>query len=294
MLAFLHIPKTAGTSFGIALHHTYGSVVHEFGNAFSRADEVEPAPAGCQAAEGHVTLGTLDRIAPGATLATVLREPVERTLSQHRYLAAGRGRGFVPRGKPEPPVGISLRAALDGGYVLDNLQTRMLCGIDLPYDPLPSDALERATANLSRFAYLGVMERFDEFLALVAIGLSWPTIAPFQARVNEPESEADPEDVRLAAAANELDAALYPRAALVASKAAEEAGEALAEELAVMRAGEGATARSLPFEARVELARKERDLALMHDKLRKLERKLKLRRLRAKREAKREARREKG
>jgi hypothetical protein len=270
MLAFLHIPKTAGTSFGMLLHYRYGDGMHELGNALGRPDELEHAPADASAVEGHVSLGALDRLAPGATLATLLRDPVERTLSEHRYLAAGRGRGFLARGLPEPPPGIPLRDALEGGYMLDNLQTRMLCGIDSPRDPLPPDAADRAAANLARFGYLGVTERFDEFVALIGLGLGWPTIVPFEARVNRPTDPPDPEDVRLAAAANELDAEVYRQADALAAEAAARAGSALADELAVMR-GDGDAAR-------VELARKEREIALLHDEVRQLKRKLKLRR----------------
>jgi hypothetical protein len=284
MLAFLHVPKAAGTSFGTILHHVYpGDGVHEFGNAFSRPDELEPAPAGAAAASGHVTLALLDRLAPGATLATLLREPVRRTLSQHRYLAAGRGRGFIPRGSPKPPKGAPLREYLEGGYLIDNLQTRMLCGLAAPADPLPSGALEQAVANLSRFTYLGIAERFEEFLAGVTIGLGWPAIAPPRARANAPDGDPEPADLRLSSAVNELDRELYAQASELAAKAAAMGGEQLAAEVEVLRAAavDGtADRRSLPFEARVELARSERELALVHDALRRREKTL--RKLRAK------------
>ena len=267
------------------LHYHYpGDGVHELGNAFSRPEQVAPAPGGASAASGHVPLGLLDRLAPGATLATLLREPVARTLSQHRYLAAGRGRGFVPPSRPARVTGISLAECLEAGYVLDNVQTRMLCGADSPYDPLPADAFERALANLQRFVYLGVTERFEEFLALVTLGMGWPTTAPPHVREGAAAIEPGPEDVHLASAANELDRQLYARASELAADAAARAGERLVEEVEIMQAavnGDRSDPGLLPREARVELARMERDLVLAQDALRQHKRKLE--RMRAKR-----------
>ena len=106
---------------------------------------------------------------PEATFVTILREPVDRTLSQYDFLAeAGRGGGLIPPGLDDDSRTLSLEEAFDRGYLPDDLQTRMLCGLVSPYDDLPADALERARTNLrDRFAYVGTTERFDELLAVL-------------------------------------------------------------------------------------------------------------------------------
>src|SRR5204863_5472451 len=105
------------------------------------------------------------RILPDARYITILREPVDRALSQLWYFRAGRGTGQLPPEQPPPTRNITVDEALDGGYILDNLETRMLCGIVSPFDPLPSDALEQAKRTLTeRVSYVGTADRFDEFL----------------------------------------------------------------------------------------------------------------------------------
>src|SRR5205085_2218053 len=103
-----------------------------------------------------------DRLPADARYLTILRDPVERTLSHYYYLVEPPGKegrfggGLVPPGLPRPSPGLTLEDALgDGAYIPDNLQTRLLCGLVSPYDPLPADALEQAKRNVrERFAYV--------------------------------------------------------------------------------------------------------------------------------------------
>jgi hypothetical protein len=289
MLAFLHIPKTAGTTFATVLHHHHrAEEFHYLGNAFSRPERLEPLHGTARAASGHVTIAQLDRLAPGASVATILRHPVSRTLSHYHYLADGRGRGFVVPGKPFPMPALSLEEALvPGGYVPDNLQTRMLCGIDSPLDELPVDALQRAKGVLSeRVEHVGVAERFDEFLAMVAVAEGWPTVASTRSRVSRSRPEPSLEERRLAEERNELDLELYEHASRLAAAAIVRGGAPVRDEVRLLEAAAGpssADIRSLPLDAQAELARRERDLALAYDEQRRCEEKLA--RIKAKRRA---------
>jgi hypothetical protein len=289
MLAFLHIPKTAGTSFATVLHHHHrGEEFHYLGNAFSRPELLEAPGGPVRAASGHVTIAQLDRLVPGAPVATILRHPVSRTLSHYRYLADGRGRGFVPPDKHFPMPALSLQEALaPGGYVPDNLQTRMLCGIDSPLDELPVDALERAKGALSeRVEHVGVTERFDEFLAVVAVAQGWPTVASGRSRVGGRRLEPSVEERRFVEERNQLDLELYEHASSLAGAAVDRGGAAVREEARVLEAAAGvssAEVRSLPLDAQAELARRERSLARAYDEQRRCEEKLA--RIKAKRRA---------
>ena len=283
MLVFVHIPKTAGTTFGTILHHHYrGEAFHYLGNAFSRFEEIEvPSDDGkVRAASGHITFGLQDRLPATARYVTILRDPVERTLSHYYYLAGGRGGGFIPPWLAAPSAELTLEECLEErGYIPDNLQTRMLCGLVSPYGALPTDALEQAKRNLrERFAYVGTTERFEEFLALVNLELGWPTVAFERTRANPDRpsaAEAPAELVRLAERRNGFDRELHAYAGELLAQALDRAGPELGLEVEIIRAAAArddarppAAVRSLPVEARVELAIKERELARMYAELR--------------------------
>lgn len=275
-LLLVHLPKTAGTTLAQLMRYHYsGRAFKGAGNVLSRFDEAEPRleriarKPEIRAASGHVSFGLAERVLPEATFVTILREPVARTLSQYYFLAeAGRGGGLIPPGLDDDSRTLSLGEAFERGYLLDDLQTRMLCGLVSPYDDLPADALERARTNLrDRFAYVGTTERFDELLAVLNLALGWPTTAHEPARENPRRPKAVAEDLRaLAAERNPLDHELH---AYAGELLAEKVDATVEEEAEVIGA---ATARwnrtgsaseplgSQPLEARVERALEEAKL----------------------------------
>ena len=275
-LLLVHLPKTAGTTLAQLMRYHYsGRAFMGAGNVLSRPDEAEPRLEGIarkpaiRAASGHVSFGLAERVLPEATFVTILREPVARTLSHYYFLAeTGRGGGLIPPGLDEDSRALSLGEAFDRGYLLDDLQTRMLCGLVSPYDDLPADALDRARTNLrDRFAYVGTTERFDELLAVLNLALGWPTTAHEPARENPRRPKDVAEDLRaLAAERNPLDHELH---AYAGELLAERVDPAVEEEAEVIGA---ATARwnrtgspneplgSQPLEARVERALEEAKL----------------------------------
>jgi hypothetical protein len=262
-LLLVHLPKTAGTTLAQLMRYHYrGGAFKGAGNVLSRFDDAEPRlrtiarKPRFRAAAGHVSFGLAEQVLPDATFVTILREPVARTLSQYYFLTeSGNGQGLVPPWLPEDARGLGLVDAFDRGYLLDDLQTRMLCGLLSPYDELPPDALGRAKANLrDRFAYVGTTEQFDELLALLDLALGWPTTAYERARENTRRPAGVPEDLRgLAAERNTLDRELH---AYAGELLAERVDPAVAEEAEVI--GQ-ATARwngadAVPSNARVERA----------------------------------------
>jgi hypothetical protein len=288
VLVFIHIPKAAGTTLGRILRHHYpGGAYDDGANAFTRLEQAEAhlaaaaAKADMGAISGEITFGLAARFPVGARVVSILRDPVERTLSQYYYFRRAMGRGLVPPWLPPPPGDLSLEQCLEeGGYILDNLQTRMLCGLVSPYDPLPPDALERAKDNLrQRLAYVGTTERFDEFLALLNLELGWPTLPYRRARVyrRSPERQsATAAGLRLVEEHNALDRELHAFAGELLDRSLARAGPELELELEVLREALGRwhdaqaegraasaprAARSLPVAARVELALKEAELA---------------------------------
>ncbi|HEY7690872.1 MAG TPA: hypothetical protein VH816_00885 [Gaiellaceae bacterium] len=265
-LLLVHLPKTAGTTLAQLMRYHYrGGAFKGAGNVLSRFDEAESRLRAIarkprlRAAAGHVSFGLAERVLPDAVFVTILREPVARTLSQYHFLTrSGNGAGLVPPWLDGDARGLSLSGAFDRGYLLHDLQTRMLCGLVSPYDELPSGALERAKTNLrDRFAYVGTTERFDELLAVLDLSLGWPTAAYERARENPRRPARTPDEAwAVAAERNELDRELH---AYAGELLAEKVDAAVAEEADVIRE---ATARwngaeAVRSDARVELALEE-------------------------------------
>jgi Galactose-3-O-sulfotransferase len=312
LLVLLHIPKTAGMTLATILHAHYDAAFvggvggdkqdppeQRAPNVFSRPEHLDAglrqaSKEGTRALAAHITYGLRDRLPGDARWLTVLREPVERTLSQYYFFVsppgkrAGAGAGFVPPWLPPPSPELTLDECLtERGYIPDNLQTRMLCGLVSPYDPLPADALEQAKRNLrDRFAYVGTTERFEEFLALLNVELGWPTVAYKRSNANPKRPKKDdlaPDVRRLVEERNVLDSELYAFAGELLADALAGAGPAVADEVDVIRRAEAwrdpedptAAARALPVEARVALALKEAELAEARLRIKRLKSRLK-------------------
>ena len=140
---------------------------HGAGGTSERIDRFELTP-GVEVVSGHVPLGLLDLVPPAERRVTILRDPVERTLSQYYHLLGRRAAGrheWLPAPTPE----LRLADAIgERSYIPDNLQTRMLCGLASVEQPLPDDALDLAKRELrARFSYVGTTERFEQLVALL-------------------------------------------------------------------------------------------------------------------------------
>jgi Sulfotransferase family len=303
-LLFLHIPKAAGTTLSAILRHHYPGRTFESGvNVFQRLElaherfQAAARRSKVRALSAEVTFGLAVQYLPEARYLTILREPVDRALSQIWYFKAGHGAGHVPPGLPPPSPDLTVDELIGRGYVPDNLQTRMLCGLVSPFDALPADALEQAKRTLSeRVAYVGTAERFDEFVALLNLELGWPTLPYAPRRVN-PESRGrdgvTATELRRLEETNALDRELFEHADHLLTRALNAAGPALADELEVLRrtlpfeyrarmgkALDVGAIRALPVDARVALALKEAELDGARTVLRR--KRKRLRRLREK------------
>ena len=290
-LVFVHVPKAAGSTFTAVLRHHYPGAAFDGGiNVFQRFEQAAPrleaaaARPELRAISAEVTFGLADRHLPDAGFVTILREPVERTLSQFWFFKAGRGAGLISPDLPAPQPSLRVAEALEAGYLLDNLQTRLLCGLVSPSDPLPADALEQAERTLAqRFLRVGTTERFDAFLALLNVELGWPTVPYRRTQVNPDNRRRETlaaEELRLVEDANALDRQLYGFARQLLEDAVAAAGDEVEIELEVLRraqplerrgrkgeAPDSGTIRALPVDARVALALKESELGRTRERL---------------------------
>jgi hypothetical protein len=168
---FLHLPKTGGSTLHRLMERQYPKgTIYTIGLPIPERLEVfkalpESERARIRMLRGHMEFGLHEWLPRPAIYTTILREPLARTLSHFsRALSRGRTRGM------------DLVAFLDSGVRvdLDNGQTRWLSGNGfVPYGQVTRDMLERAKAHLESFAVVGLQDRFDETLVLMADALSW-------------------------------------------------------------------------------------------------------------------------
>ncbi len=234
---FLHIPKTAGSTVYAALKLLHGPHFMRVGNVFSNPDrcrelawQMRHDPS-VRVAAGHTLLALRPLYPPEARWATMLRDPVERTLSHYYYYCH-----HLAASGDTSPEDLTLQHCVEKGYLVDNLQTRILSGGE--FDAAASEEmLAAAKENLRGFAAVGLAEEFDRSLALLYLTFGWPTLLVRDVRVNASRppraahSEADLEAVRRA---NELDLELYAEARALFEAALARLGDRLLIEAAAI------------------------------------------------------------
>jgi hypothetical protein len=314
LLVFFHIPKTAGTTMTAILranepgHRTLrAGNVFKGGGGVNREVKFEtlrrrarPGLEGVAVLTGHFPIGNLrylpDEVDESRSLSlfTILREPVDRTLSHYFQIketaAADRaqGRERAKRGAfglaplPEDP---SLEDTIKAGYIQDNLQTRMLCGESEPFGEVTDEMLERAKEALEeRMNVFGLTERFDESLVLARRKLGLRTIIhrssgrvsssrprgdDVKASLREAAAEANVHDLELYRYATELFEALPELGELdfqidvAALRAARASGEIDAEEPAPESYPGGGDEWKMLLAARASILRCDEELAAM-------------------------------
>ncbi|HET7312996.1 hypothetical protein [Salinisphaera sp.] len=174
MIALIHIKKTAGKTLKHIMRCEFG-VAHcdvkrwrGKGDVFDAADlrrlkRINPRLASIA---GHSVRSTsdLDAAEPDLRFYTFLRDAEKRCISEYQYSVA---QGRWPEGSFD-------RWVTDARY--RNVQTQSLAGCEDADAAI--DQIER------RIAFVGLMEHFDESLALMQAHLDLPRFTPLLRRVN--------------------------------------------------------------------------------------------------------------
>jgi hypothetical protein len=223
VILFNHIPKTAGSTMYRVLLRTVGRERVLFSTELRRhseavgaiADRLDRPLEDRYAVAAHTGCGVERRLPTrhSYTPYTVLRDPVQRTLSNFYHVQDRRG----------PTSGMSLEDFLEHKHLHSfNSQTAFLGGLTArhhlegePLDPRRIDRalLAQAKHNLAAHDVVGLTERFDETLLLLGDAYGWTMPKTLYRRANvgtaHRRAVLSPAQLEAVAANNELDAELY-------------------------------------------------------------------------------------
>lgn len=184
-IAFVHIPRTAGTSFGTLLDDLYSgyqsakfygdeqsSVVNERINGFRRLSASEKARFAML--RGHFVYG-FDSELRDYQYVTLLREPIQRLISFYFYALKDRS-NYLHTYLLQRRLGLEPFLQSDTSIDLDNYQVRAISGVrfDSVRERVSQRHLDQAKYNLvERFTAFGLTEQFDRSMNLFARKFVW-------------------------------------------------------------------------------------------------------------------------
>jgi len=218
-LVFFHIPKAGGSTLHKIIDHQDYPGLSWSGHGTILRERLLQAPQAereqVRVLKGHMSFGIHEFLPFGATYLTMLREPVERTVSFYYYVQTDRAHTHhqtIVEGNLSLRDCIEQRISQHGFF---NGQTHMLAGWEIDrteFEARGPEMLDRARRHLQdHFVVAGTMERFDETLMLLRRRLSWGM--PFYRRENvsrtRPRTPLAPETASLIREGNPLDVALY-------------------------------------------------------------------------------------
>lgn len=177
MLAFVHIPKTAGTTLHKIISHQYPRIfIHHDSNGPPSADLakhiIERDP---QVVMGHFSVG-LHHFLPEIRYITCLREPISRIVSHYQHALNDPAHYLhqtVLSGK------LDLTSYVSSGISgeLSNGMTRMIAGVEnFHHSTVDEQTLARAKSNIETyFDSVILSEFFDQGLLMLGDFLQWKT-----------------------------------------------------------------------------------------------------------------------
>jgi hypothetical protein len=222
-IAFIHIRKTAGTSFLESVARNYPLEQRlllderpaRIAQTLDALSTLARTPLSLL--HGHVGFGINRYLTSEFQLVTILRNPIERTISQYFFLkkaqnldAAYYQDHSLDHAIMDPEV----------GHLFTNVQTRVLSSDDVhipdkPISQMGENDLHKALENLKRLAVVGFTEEFGDLLDEFSIkfGIRIHNSSPQRVNAARPSLKELPTGTRrLLARANELDEALYDAA----------------------------------------------------------------------------------
>jgi carbon monoxide dehydrogenase subunit G len=236
LLVFVHIRKTAGKTLRQILYRQYTRgrtrlvrnyfVAPEISRSVMEELAAAPPPE-LRVVHGHVLFWQDVEWPEETQFLTLLRDPVERTIS-HYYWLRSRSSRFKK----------SLEEAVRDGSIHDNLQTRVLAAEMPPFGETTDEMLESALKSLKRLDLVGLTDRFDETLVLATRVLGWKPMLYRRENVTpdrKPREEISSKAIDLIKRHNELDIELYRSASKRFEREVESYGDELEIDVAALK-----------------------------------------------------------
>lgn len=191
-LIFLHIPKTAGSTFHHILEKNYNPEnsftidgLHP-GNSVSEFKELSvDKRSSVDLLKGHMLFGLHKYIPTACTYITFLRDPVERVVSYYYYVCR-----FPEHYLHDKVVGrkMTLQQFVESGLTTEiyDFQVKLLAGDKSALHSWQYDdsLLELARNNIEQnFSVVGFVEFFDQSLLLMKHNLGW-NFDPYYRKLN--------------------------------------------------------------------------------------------------------------
>ena len=195
-LFVMHVPKAAGTTLRTIVERQYPPMNLYKITADIQGDQIrfrslpERRKRDYRAVFGHFCYGLHDALPEHTkyTYVTLLRDPVERAISEWAYCRTGTLAHYLGRAARD----MELDEFVSSGVTctLDNGMVRQLCGQDafkmvrgkqvpgddmlIPFGGVTAGHFERAKANIKRdFALVGTAKKFKESLDLMRQMFAW-------------------------------------------------------------------------------------------------------------------------
>lgn len=210
--AFLHIPKTAGTSLRFALEAALGAsrifpcqeYLERRGGRYLSAQETKSALAGVsddlKLIQGHYRLQQLQNFLPKAKIIAVFRSPVKRAVSLIKHKMANAG-------EIDASEEYLIQKYLRGDPSNNNGQVRALSqSSDFSLAP---ESLEQAVAALNQIDVFGVSEQYNDVLSRVSKLIEQPLRNDSLNRSRLPDREFSECFIAEVREANRLDIEFY-------------------------------------------------------------------------------------
>jgi hypothetical protein len=254
-LIFVHPPRTAGSTLSRIMHWEYNPLhICDIDPRFYywSLQRLNRWPkqrlSKIKLFNGHIPFGIHTLLPQPATYVTVLRDPINRTISEYN---ARRNRRMHPIADRD-----AKRLSLEE-YVArvpyNNPQTKAIAGVDVPYNyhlysirpshhfysgPCTAETLAIAKDNLSRyFSLVGLTERFEETLALAKVLFGWriPYYTSTREGPRRQEGDVSPRQRTLIAEYNRFDMDLYAFGVSLFDRAIQENAALVSLELNTVR-----------------------------------------------------------